>query len=79
MGNMSKQTIKTTIEIEADLLYLAKRKALDENSSLKNVVNESLKLNLTQKQHKQKTIKIGGHHLGKVKTNISRDEIYDNY
>lgn len=77
---MNTQTVKTTIEIKTDLLYLAKRKALDEQITLKDVVNESLKLHLTQKQpKKQKPVKIGGHHLGGVKTDLSRGEIYDNY
>lgn len=77
---MDKQTIKTTIEIDTNLLYLAKRKALDEQITLKDVVNQSLKLHLTQKPNpKQKPVIIGGHHLGGVKTDLSRDKIYDNY
>ena len=51
---MQIQTVKTTIEIDANLFYLAKMKALQEKTSLKDVVNISLAKNL--KVDKQKTI-----------------------
>ena len=54
MGNMQIQTVKTTIEIDANLFYLAKMKALQEKKSLKEVINLSLAKNL--KVDKQKTV-----------------------
>ena len=54
MGDMQIQTVKTTIEIDANLFYLAKMKALQEKTSLKDVVNISLAKNL--KVDKQKTV-----------------------
>jgi len=51
---MQIQTVKTTIEIDANLFYLAKMKALQEKTSLKDVVNISLAKNL--KVDKQKTV-----------------------
>lgn len=54
MGDMQIQTVKTTIEIDANLFYLAKMKALQERISLKEVVNLSLAKNL--KFDKQKTV-----------------------
>ena len=54
MGNMQIQTVKTTIEIDANLFYLAKMKALQEKKSLKEVINLSLAKNL--KVNKQKGV-----------------------
>jgi len=51
---MQIQTVKTTIEIDANLFYLAKMKALQEKKSLKEVINLSLAKNL--KVDKQKTV-----------------------
>ncbi len=54
MGDMQIQTVKTTIEIDANLFYLAKMKALQEKKSLKEIINFSLAKNL--KVDKQKTV-----------------------
>lgn len=54
MGNMQIQTVKTTIEIDANLFYLAKMKALQERKSLKEIINLSLAKNLMI--NKQKTV-----------------------
>lgn len=54
MGNMQIQTVKTTIEIDANLFYLAKMKALQEKKSLKEIVNLSLAKNLNV--NKQRTV-----------------------
>lgn len=54
MGDMQIQTIKTTIEIDSDLFYLAKMKALQDKTSLKEVINFSLAKNLGV--DKQKTV-----------------------
>jgi len=42
MGNMNTPAVKTTIEIDSNLFYLAKRKALKEGKTLKDIVNASL-------------------------------------
>jgi len=47
MGAMQIQTVKTTIEIDANLFYLAKMKALQEKTSLKEVINISLAKSLS--------------------------------
>lgn len=54
MGDMQIQTVKTTIEIDANLFYLAKMKALQEKKSLKEVINFSLAKSL--KVDKEKTV-----------------------
>ncbi len=54
MGNMQIQTVKTTIEIDANLFYLAKMKALQEKKSFREVINLSLAKNLGVS--KQKTV-----------------------
>ena len=56
MGDMQTQTVKTTIEIDAHLFYLAKMKAVQENTSLKEVFNFSLAKSLNP--DKQKTVNL---------------------
>ncbi|PIY68974.1 hypothetical protein COY90_03110 [Candidatus Roizmanbacteria bacterium CG_4_10_14_0_8_um_filter_39_9] len=53
---MQTQTIKTTVEIDANLFYLAKMKALEEKKSLKEIINLSLAKNLDS--NKQKTLNL---------------------
>lgn len=48
------QQVKTTVEIDSDLLFLAKMRALQEGKSLKDIINISLAKNL--KVSKQKTV-----------------------
>lgn len=54
MGDMQIQTVKTTIEIDSNLFYLAKMKALQDKTSLREVINFSLAKNLGV--DKQKTV-----------------------
>lgn len=54
MEDMQVQTVKTTIEIDSNLFYLAKMKALQDKTSLKEVINFSLAKNLGV--DKQKTV-----------------------
>lgn len=42
MGHMQSQLVKTTVEIDSRLFYLAKMKALQEKKSLKEIINQSL-------------------------------------
>lgn len=78
---MAKQTVKTTIELDAVLLYQAKLTALKEGKSLKQIVNTSLEkhLKLTPARPKEAQNKIGGHRLGGVKGTLSRSEIYEDF
>lgn len=78
---MSKQTIKTTIEIDAQLLYLAKMKALKESKSLKEIMNKGLEKELGLGKipaKKQKIKSIGGYKLGGIKGSLRRIDIYEN-
>ena len=52
--NMQTQTVKTTVEIDANLFYLAKMEALQEKKSLKEIINLCLAKNL--KANQQKTV-----------------------
>lgn len=49
---MQTQPVKTTIEIDSRLFYLAKMKALQERKSLKEIVNQSLAETLSPAQSK---------------------------
>lgn len=51
---MQIQTVKTTVEIDANLFYLAKMEALQEKKSLKEIINLCLAKNL--KANNQKTV-----------------------
>lgn len=76
---MDIQKIKTTVELDAQILYLAKLKALREKKTLRQLVNESLARNLGAVLPRQPgtPIKIGGHKLGGVKSDLRRTEIYE--
>ncbi|OGK08836.1 hypothetical protein A2767_07145 [Candidatus Roizmanbacteria bacterium RIFCSPHIGHO2_01_FULL_35_10] len=78
---MQTQTVKTTVEINPDLLYMAKIKALKENKSLKEIINESLKkeLGIKTKIKKTKPVQIGGYNLGGIKGSLRREDIYENF
>jgi hypothetical protein len=76
---MNTQTIKTTIEIDANLLKLAKFKAIQEQSSLKTIVNQALAHSLSTTTVPEENPAIGGHHLGGINTKLSRNDIYDEY
>lgn len=77
---MELETIKTTVEIDAQLLYLAKMKALKEKKTLKEIIRESLARNLGVRKEKRKgkkKITIGGYHLGGIKGSLRRVAIYE--
>jgi hypothetical protein len=69
---------KTTIQIDPELLYQAKLKALQEKVTLKEIVEKSI-ANYIQNRPKssKKGVKIGGYNLGGIKTTLTREEIYD--
>lgn len=69
---------KTTIQIDPELLYQAKLKALQEKVTLKEIVEKSI-ASYIQNRHKpsKKVAKIGGYNLGGIKTTLTRDQMYD--
>ncbi len=76
-----KPTVKTTVEINADLLYKARLKAIEEQKSLKQIINDSLAKEL-QTEHisgPEKKITIGGHWLGGIRGALCRVDIYENF
>lgn len=78
---MARQTVKTTIELDADLLYQVKLKALQERKTLKQIVTASLKKHLKLPAPHPRAIqeRIGGHRLGGIKGTLSRSEIYEDF
>ena len=75
---MKAKTVKTTVGIDKEILYLAKLKALKENRTLRDIVNQSLAFSLKRvaPSKSRKKTKIGGYRLGGIKGNLSRTEIY---
>ena len=77
---MNKKFVKTTIEIDPELLYQTKLKALQQGKSLKEVFHETMIRYIREPQKKSKITKlprIGGYHLGGFKTKVKRTEIYE--
>lgn len=76
---MQKRTVKTTVEIDSELLYKAKRKALEERTTLRKLINRSLAeaIGVPKKSRLRKKVIIGGHKLGGVKGSLNRTEIYE--
>ena len=74
------QTARTTIELDKQLLKKAKRKALEEDKTLKEMISEILRKdlrNLEKKKTTKKKIKIRTYRMGEIKGTLSREEIYD--
>lgn len=69
---MQIQSVKTTIEIDSNLFYLAKMKALQEKKSLKEIINFSLAKNL--KVNKQKTVDL----LSKIQEIVEKTSVTEN-
>lgn len=76
---MLQSVVKTTIEIDAQLLRLVKLKAVKERKSLKTIVHESLTKEVGITPSKQPQIKpqIGSRHLGGIKAKFSRIDLYE--
>lgn len=76
------QLARTTIQIEEELLKEAKKRAIDEEKSLRTLIKEALKekLDKPEKKTRRKTVKFGDvfkpEPLG-VKGKLTREEIYD--
>ena len=76
------QTVRTTIELDKDLFKAAKQRAIDEDKSFKQVVSDVLKKKLMVKTAKKvvnetKKYPFKAYHMGEIKGNLSREEIYD--
>lgn len=73
--------VKTTIELDAELIYLAKMKGLQEKKTLRQIISESLakELNIPKKEKLKKIPQIGGYNLGGVKGTLRRVEIYEDF
>jgi len=77
---MKQQYVKTTVEIDPDLLYQAKLKALQQGKSFKDIVHETMIRYIREPERKvkfKKIPRIGGYHLGSFKTKLRRTDIYD--
>ena len=77
-GDMDTQLVKTTIQLEPELLYQAKMIALQERTSLRLVINRGLAHEIYGDSAKGKTKlpKIGGYRLGGIRGNLRRTDIY---
>jgi len=67
--HMQIQTVKTTVEIDANLFYLAKMEALQEKKSLKEIINLCLAKNL--KANNQKTVDL----FSKIQTIVAESGV----
>lgn len=81
---MQIQTQKTTVELDRQLLSLAKIQAIREGKTLRDIIAEGLKtkLRLQNKQpikSKEKGGKIGGHRLGGVIGSLRRVDLYEEF
>lgn len=68
---------RTTIIIEETLLKEAKREALENDKSLKEVIEEALRIRLNKEKPLKKKVEFKAYHLGEMKGTARREEIYD--
>lgn len=80
---MQTQSIRTTVQLDPQLLKNVKLKMIDEQMSFRQMVESSLEaaisgriLPKTTKKSKKK-ISFGGYNLGGISSKLSRDEIYE--
>jgi len=79
------QTARTTIEIDKELLKMAKQMAIEEDKTLKEIVHEALERLVDidadkrygAKRRQVKKYPFHAYNLGKIKGTLSREEIYD--
>ncbi len=77
---MYTQPVKTTVQIDPDIFYLARLKALEQKTTLKKLINDGLRIIVQNKPVKTRihpVIKWGGYDLGTIKGKLTRKEIYD--
>lgn len=71
------QLIRTTVRLNEQLKKFAEMKALDENSSLQEILNRALERYLEEDGAKEaKKIIFKTHHLGTPLDNLTRDDYY---
>ena len=71
------QLIRTTIRLKSQLKKIAEHKALEENSTLQEIVNTALEKYLDSEGKKEaKQIIFKTHHLGEPLDNLTRDDYY---
>ena len=80
---MQIQTQKTTIELDKQLINLAKMQAIKEGKTLKDIITDGLKNRLglqdQTKKGKSPTVKIGGHKLGGIIGSLHRADLYEDF
>lgn len=71
------QLVRTTIRLNNQLKKFAEHKALEENTSLQEIVNSALEKYLeADGKKKAKKIVFKTHHLGEPLDNLNRDNYY---
>ncbi len=78
---MQTQLVRTTVQIDPELYRNVKLKMVQDDLTFKEIVEKSLTKFLQekpkQKKKSTKKVRFGGYHLGGIKGNLSRKEIYD--
>lgn len=77
---MNNNITKTTLYFDSDLYLQIKRTALERNETITKVIEKAVRNNLDVPPTRKKSFKsklCPGFNLGKIKGNLSRDEIYD--
>lgn len=73
------QLVRTTIRLNSQLKKFAEMKAIEEHSSLQEIVNNALEKFLqTEGKKEAKKIVFKTHHLGNALDNLTRDDYYQN-
>jgi len=71
------QLVRTTIRLNSQLKKFAEHKALEDNTSLQDIINIALQKYLESAGEKAaKKIFFKTHHLGKSLDNLTRDDYY---
>lgn len=79
---MQTSTQKTTVELDRELIALAKIQAIREGRTLRDIITEGLKIKLQVKKYinkKPRKIKIGGYKLGGVIGSLRRVDLYEDF
>lgn len=77
------QTARTTIELDKELLKKVKQRAIDEERSLKQFIDEAVRKQLEEKVVKKRESKakkiypFKAYDMGEMKGTLRREEIYD--
>jgi predicted transcriptional regulator len=72
-------TVRTTVELDKDLLKKAKQKAVEEDKTLKQLVESALKKEVENPEKRKRKIKIRTYDMGEIKGTLSREEIYEEH